>query len=162
MHSVGRRDFIQQLGKLGTLAAAGSFAGSQALASGPGERVVVGVIGCGVQGSNLAGKFAALADVKVAYACDPDQERAQKTRQSVGADQAVSDLRKVLDDKAVDAVVIATPDHWHAPAAILACQAGKHVYVEKPCSHNFRESQLLLRAARVRRWRALPAGRTAP
>jgi predicted dehydrogenase len=53
-----------------------------------------------------------------------------------------------LDDKSIAAVVIAAPDHWHAPAAILACQAGKHVYVEKPCSHNFRESQLLLTAAR--------------
>ncbi len=54
----------------------------------------------------------------------------------------------VLDDKSVDAVIVATPDHWHAPAAILACDAGKHVYVEKPQSHNLRESRLLLDAAR--------------
>jgi predicted dehydrogenase len=60
----------------------------------------------------------------------------------------VTDLRRILDDRDIDAVVIAAPDHWHAPAAILACEAGKHVYVEKPCSHNFRESQLLLAAAR--------------
>lgn len=54
-----------------------------------------------------------------------------------------TDLREVLTDPKVDAVVIATPDHWHAPAAILACEAKKHVYVEKPCSHNLKEGQLL-------------------
>jgi predicted dehydrogenase len=60
----------------------------------------------------------------------------------------VADLRRVLDDKNVDALVIATPDHWHAPAAILACEAGKDVYVEKPASHNAREGFLMVRAAR--------------
>jgi predicted dehydrogenase len=60
----------------------------------------------------------------------------------------VVDLREILDDKAVDAVAIATPDHWHAPAAILACGAGKHVYVEKPPSHNLREGRLMIEAAR--------------
>src|SRR5687768_965671 len=57
-------------------------------------------------------------------------------------------MRQVFDDKTVDAVWIATPDHWHAPAAILACEAGKHVYVEKPCAHNIREGRLLIEAAR--------------
>ena len=57
-------------------------------------------------------------------------------------------MRHVLDDKSVDAVWIATPDHWHAPATILACDAGKHVYVEKPCSHNIREGRLMIEAAR--------------
>ena len=60
----------------------------------------------------------------------------------------MTDLRKVLDDKSVDAVIVATPDHWHAPATILACDAGKHVYVEKPCSHNIREGRLMVEAAR--------------
>jgi predicted dehydrogenase len=66
----------------------------------------------------------------------------------VRAKHAVSDLRRVLDDRTVDAVVVATPDHWHAPIAIMACEAGKHVYVEKPQSHNLRESRLLVDAAR--------------
>ena len=57
-------------------------------------------------------------------------------------------MRRVLDDPAVQAVWIATPDHWHAPATILACDAGKHVYVEKPCSHNIREGRLMIEAAR--------------
>jgi predicted dehydrogenase len=58
------------------------------------------------------------------------------------------DLREILDDKNVDAVFIAAPDHWHAPATILACDAGKHVYVEKPCAHNIREGRLMVEAAR--------------
>jgi predicted dehydrogenase len=62
--------------------------------------------------------------------------------------RTVKDLRQVLDDRRVDAVLIATPDHWHAPAAILALDAGKHVYVEKPCCHNIREGRLLVEAAR--------------
>jgi predicted dehydrogenase len=63
----------------------------------------------------------------------------------------VADMRRVFDDKAVDAVVIATPDHWHAPAAILACDAGKDVYVEKPCAHNIREGRAIVEAARRNR-----------
>jgi predicted dehydrogenase len=73
------------------------------------------------------------------------------------APKAEKDMRRVLEDKAVDAVVIATPDHWHAPATILACDAGKHVYVEKPCSHNIREGRLMIDAAR-RAKRVVQAG----
>ena len=57
-------------------------------------------------------------------------------------------MRRIFEDKDVDAVWIATPDHWHAPATILACDAGKHVYVEKPASHNLREGRLMVEAAR--------------
>ena len=57
-------------------------------------------------------------------------------------------MRRLLDDKSIDAVCVATPDHWHAPATILACDAGKHVYIEKPCSHNIREGRLMIDAAR--------------
>ena len=66
------------------------------------------------------------------------------------APKAVKDMRQVLDDKKVDAVFIATPDHWHAPAAILALDAGKHVYVEKPCCHNIREGRLMADAVKRR------------
>jgi hypothetical protein len=83
-------------------------------------------------------------DVEIAYVCDVDKTRmadAAKTVEgkSKKAPKAVGDMRTILDDKAIDAVFIATPDHWHAPAAILALDAGKHVYVEKPCCHNIRE-----------------------
>src|SRR4029077_20343339 len=84
-----------------------------------------------------------------AYICDVDEARRQKAAQALGVDsrRAVSDLRKILDDKSVDAVIVATPDHWHSPAAILAVNAGKHVYVEKPISHNIREGRLLIEAS---------------
>ena len=112
---------------------------------GANEAVVVGLIGCGGRGATVAEAMGGIA-----YVCDPDQSRlaAAAKKLNVKPENAVTDLRRVLDDKSVDAVIIATPDHWHAPAAILALEAGKHVYVEKPCSHNLRESRLLVDAAR--------------
>src|SRR2546427_206109 len=62
--------------------------------------------------------------------------------------KVISDIRRALDDKSIDAIVVATPDHWHAPATILGCDAGKDVYVEKPASHNLREGRLMIEAAR--------------
>ena len=85
--------------------------------------------------------------------CDPDLGRAERAASEIEKagkkrPQVVQDLRRILEDKAIDVVTVATPDHWHAPASILACQAGKHVYVEKPCSHNVREGRLMVEAAR--------------
>ena len=69
-------------------------------------------------------------------------------RKAINTGTTVGDFRRILDDKSVDAVAIAAPDHWHGPAAIMASDAGKHVYVEKPCSHNIREGRLMVEAAR--------------
>lgn len=104
-------------------------------------------------GTNLLKSFPAQPDVEIAYVCDVDSNRmnaAAKTAESISgkAPRTEKDLRRVLEDKAIDAVIIATPDHWHAPATILACDAGKHVYVEKPCAHNIREGRLMIEAAR--------------
>jgi len=110
-------------------------------------RPVVAFVGCGGRSRSLVNGFA--DNATVGWACDPDSTRASDCQQKSGAKQVTPDLRYVLDDQSVDAVVVATPDHWHAPAAIMACKAGKHVYVEKPCSHNFREGQLLVQAART-------------
>jgi len=110
------------------------------------DTLQLALIGCGGRGSGLAQSFAKIA--KFAYACDPDESQRKRVQEGIKAGQAVADFRRILDDKAVDGVVIATPDHWHAPIAIMACEAGKHVYVEKPQSHNFRESRLLVDAAR--------------
>lgn len=112
------------------------------------QRIVLGVIGCGGRGVQLGKACGGQPDATVAYVCDPDGNRAGRAKQATGADHAVADMRRIFDDKSVDAVVIASCDHWHAPAAILACQAGKHVYVEKPCSHNLREGRMLIDAAR--------------
>lgn len=117
------------------------------------EPVRVGVIGVRGRGAGLAAEFAALPDCEVAYLCDVDSRVFEPALKAVAAakrprPKVESDLRKLLDDPALQAVIIATPDHWHAAAAILACQAGKDVYVEKPASHNFREGEWMIDAAR--------------
>jgi predicted dehydrogenase len=117
------------------------------------EKVNVAFIGVHGRGKNLIASFSALPDVNIAYICDVDERVlgpvAADVEKRVGKrPQLVGDLRRVLDDKSVNAVIIATPDHWHAPATILACDAGKDVYVEKPASHNFIEGRLMVQAAR--------------
>ena len=91
-------------------------------------------------------------NAKIVYNCDVDDTIIEKNnlfcKETIGyVPKVVKDFRKILDDKKVDAVFIATPEHWHAPMAIAALQAGKHVYVEKPCSHNPYENDLLVQAA---------------
>jgi predicted dehydrogenase len=129
------------------------LAASPAAFASANEKLVVGVMGCGGRGTGLAQLFARQPNVEVAYVCDPDEGRAGKARDAVakGAKsppKPVADFRRVLEDKAVDVFVCAACNHWHAPSTILACAAGKHVYVEKPCSHNPREGELMVAAAR--------------
>jgi predicted dehydrogenase len=150
--NMGRREFLAATAATG---AALHLTGSAAAAPAQGgtDRLVIGVIGTGGRGTGLAGAFQRQPNVTVAYTCDVDQGRAEAASGAVGkisgqAPKVVTDFRRMLDDKAVHAVVIATCNHWHAPAAILACAAGKHVYVEKPCSHNPREGELMVQAAR--------------
>jgi len=117
------------------------------------EQVVVGIMGVNGRGSDLARGFARLPDARVAYICDVDSRAVAKAVDAVADVQGdkptgVADFRRILDDSSVDVLAIAAPDHWHAPAGILACTAGKHVYVEKPCSHNAREGELFVEAAR--------------
>ncbi len=119
----------------------------------PSDRVNLAVIGVRGQGRWLAGRFAAQPDVRIAALCDVDERvyanAAKAVEERTGKrPPLLGDLRRVLDDRSVDAVVVATPDHWHAPATILACQAGKDVYVEKPASHNIREGWWMVQAAR--------------
>lgn len=111
------------------------------------KRLAVGLIGCGNRGNTLLGRLEMIDDVRVAAIADPDAQRcAAGVKRTPGAKPA-DDLRRVLDDPSIDGVIIATPDHWHAPAALLALDAGKHVYVEKPCAHNLHEAALLRDAA---------------
>ncbi len=112
------------------------------------QRVRIGVIGCGNQGTSHINALVTLDDAELVYVCDADSDRLGKAVAASKGAKGVGDLRTILDDKSIDAVTIATPDHWHAPAALLAIEAGKHVYVEKPCAHNLRESRMLLDAAR--------------
>lgn len=135
---------------LGTLAL--SVGQQSVCAAKANNKLIVGVIGTGGMGSNHVRTLAKRKDVEIAYVCDVDKNRLAAAAESVSSvagntPQPVADLRTVLDAREVDAVFIATPDHWHVPAALLALEAGKHVYVEKPCSHNVREGQLLVKKA---------------
>lgn len=120
--------------------------------SGANNKITVAVIGTNGRGiAHVQCLTRGLEGVEVAYICDVDDRaiakgiKAAEKRQKT-APKGIKDFRKLLEDKSVDAVTIATPDHWHAPMAILALAAGKHVYVEKPCSHNPREGELLIEA----------------
>ena len=113
----------------------------QAWAAQSGGDLRLGLIGCGNRSSAFLEHVVAV--------CDPDKKRLAKAANlaKVSADAAFTDMRSMLERKDLDAVIIAAPDHWHTPAALLALTAGKHAYVEKPISHNFYESQRLVAAA---------------
>lgn len=110
-------------------------------------------MGVNSRGNALAQNFASQKNCNVLHICDVDSRAitkcltALKDRQTIQAKSFV-DFRKSLESKDIDALVIAAPDHWHAPASLLAMQAGKHVYVEKPCSHNPNEGEILVKAAK--------------
>jgi predicted dehydrogenase len=124
-------------------------AASAAQVAGAGERVAVGLIGCGGRGRYVARLMAEAPGVEFAAVCDVYDPQAERARQWAGQRaRAYRDFRELLERKDLDAVLVATPDHWHAIPAVLACQAGKHVYVEKPLAHNVREGRAILAAAR--------------
>lgn len=144
-----RRMFLQDAG---AAAVAIGVSGAALGAPGANDKVTVAVIGTGGMGTGHVRALSARNDVNIAWLCDVDEKRLASAAEVVSqakvkAPQTTKDLRQVLADKTVDAVWIATPDHWHTPAALLAMEAGKHVYVEKPCSHNVREGRLLVDAA---------------
>ncbi len=143
-----RREFLEATSA--GLAVGLAAVGTATAAQGANDKVLVALVGCGGRGTHDATQFQKTPNVELAYVCDVDSARREAAAKSLGvpASRAVGDMRKVLDDKSVDIIIVTTPDHWHSPAAILACDAGKHVYVEKPISHNIRESRLLVEAAR--------------
>lgn len=119
----------------------------------PGSKdlLTIAIIGCNSRGASMAGTFAKQPGTVIKYICDVEENALNKGVKSVTDVTnknpiAVKDFRKILDDKELDAVYIAMPDHWHTPATIAACMAGKHVYVEKPLSHNPFEGELAVRA----------------
>jgi predicted dehydrogenase len=115
---------------------------------GANDRVRVGVCGLRGRGKDHIDEFAKVSNVEIAALCDVDDSILNKRRSEVGGGvRTFADVRQLLDDPSIDAISIATPNHWHALIAIWACQAGKDVYVEKPCSHNLWEGRQLVRAA---------------
>ena len=148
-----RREFLKTTAAAGLGALAAKPLGATVLSRrNAADTVVAGVIGLNGRGVVLARNLARNAGVELAYLCDVDSAVLDKSLTAVTAlnpkaPKGVGDFRRVLDDPAVNAVFIATPDHWHAPMSILANQAGKHVYLEKPSGHNPREDELVAAAA---------------
>ena len=120
---------------------------------GANERVTLGIMGVNGRGRSLAQGFASLPDAQIKYVCDVDSRVRPKIVDLIASKQgktpeSISDFRRILDDKEVDGLIVSVPDHWHAMATIHGCQAGKDVYVEKPCSHNVVEGRRMIEAAR--------------
>lgn len=117
------------------------------------EKIVLGIMGVHGRGAAIARGMIAQPNTEVGYVCDVDERTLGLIAETVGKGQGkepkqVGDFRRILDDPAIDALVVAAPNHWHAPATILGCSAGKHVYVEKPCSHTPAEGEWSVQAAR--------------
>ena len=139
-----RRDFLRDSG-LGIAGLATSASLAQGAAANQPLRVAL--VGCGGRGLALAGIFHGRDDTQLACLADCDRARLAAAARQFPDAKTVNGFREVLDDKTIDAVINATPVHWHAIGTIAACDAGKHVYVEKPCSHNLREGRLMVDAA---------------
>ena len=154
MSRQNRRTFLKRAATAGvatTFAIAGTKATRRVL--GANDRVRIAVAGINGRGQWHLKGFGQMKDVEVAYLVDPDS-RLFDSRSKIVKERAgntpvcVQDIRRALDDKGLDAVSIVTPNHWHSLMGIWACQAGKDVYVEKPCSHNVFEGRQLVEAAR--------------
>ncbi len=144
-----RRIFIQRAAQAAaTVSTLPAFSADRVI--GANDRVNVALIGCGARGPAVARLMKQAPNVSYAAICDVYETNARNARQQIGAEDAVieKDFRKILERKDVQAVHIATPDHWHAAICILACQAGKDVYVEKPLGLTIREGRAMVEAAR--------------
>src|SRR5229473_2464061 len=149
---VTRREFLDALAVSAAGLAVGTTAKSYGQVLGANDRLNFAVIGLNGRGyAHLAGLKANKKAARISHICDVDsnilRKFADSAQKEMGeAPAAEQDFRKILEQKDVDAITIATPDHWHAPMAIAGLQAGKHVYVEKPCSHNPAEGAMLVEA----------------
>ncbi len=156
MAKCSRRQFLRQTAVVAALPAC-----SWAAAAGSNDAIRVAIVGLQLKGSQHVDMFHGLDGVRVTALCDADthfmDKQAKKLRDLGERPVCYRDYRKLVEDKNVDAVVIATPNHWHALMTVWACQAGKDVYVEKPVSHNIWEGRKMVEAARKYR-RIMQAG----
>jgi len=150
---LSRRSFLKTTvtGAAG-LAAAGSFLTRPERVLGANDRVRVAVCGVHGRGNDHIMNYSKLSNVEIAAICDIDEGVTAKcvdtmVKQGIPKPATFVDIRKLLDDKSIDAISIATPNHWHTLMGVWACQAGKDVYVEKPCSHNLWEGKQIVAAA---------------
>ncbi|MGL4942547.1 MAG: Gfo/Idh/MocA family protein [Thermoguttaceae bacterium] len=145
MTQFNRRQFI---GTTLAIGAAAAFPAPALIAKNANEKVRMGFVSCGGRSGELMGQFSQFPDVDIIALCDPDQARVEAASKKFPAAKTYSDMRQLFDNKDVDAVVVATANHWHCLASIWAMQAGKDVYVEKPLSHSEWEGKQAVNAAR--------------
>ena len=150
MSKLNRRDFMK-----GTIAAGAAMAliGPNSRVRGANDDIRFAVVGTGGQGGGHIGYFNELEGVRVVALCDADraqvEKRASAFEKKYGRKvKTYTDARELLEDKNIDAISSATPNHWHSLITIWACQAGKDVYIEKPVSHNIWEGRKMIEAAR--------------
>ena len=161
MSRSSRRTFLQRsmaaIGGASAFAIAGTKSSGRVL--GANDTIRIGVAGLNGRGRSHVDEFSKMPGVQITYLIDPDtrtfgarlpgsQSHADRSSAHRQRAEAVQDIRKALDDQNLDAISIATPNHWHALMTIWACQAGKDVYVEKPCSHNIHEGRIAVETAR--------------
>ena len=144
MSVTSRRRFLKCAAAVG---AAMTLPTRTLLASSAAEQVNVGLVGCGGRGGGLLGSFSRAPGVKITGLCDVDQSRVARLAKTYPQASSYTDMRKMFDSPDIDAVVIATCNHWHCLAAIWAMQAGKHAYVEKPLGHTQWEGEQVIAAA---------------
>ncbi len=144
---MNRRTFVSA--SLGGVASVAAASGSSRRVLGANERVIAASIGVGGMGRSNLRDFLRMGDVEVTAVCDVWEHNRERARQMTGGKAAMhSDFRRVLELNDLDAVIVATPDHWHAPIVIEACRAGKDVYVEKPLALTIDEGRKMVEAAR--------------
>jgi predicted dehydrogenase len=157
MNPLTRRQFLQRSNGTGLGIAAGLTLlnnPASVRATPANDKISMAIVGCAGRGNALARGFASRDDCEITYFADVNSAMYDKHAQPIANCQGgkmpkfVQDFRKALDDPALDAIIVATPTHWHAPATVWGCQAGKDVYVEKPLCHNAWEGQQMVKAAR--------------
>src|SRR6266496_855263 len=147
MNGMKRRQFIKHMVQAGAVVSASALSADRV--TGANDCVRVGLIGCGGRGMLVARLMREAPNVDFAAVCDLNPPHLARAQEWAGSSAKVyKDFRRLLEQKDVDAVLIATPDHWHAIPTVLACQAGKDVYVEKPLAHNVREGRVMVETAR--------------
>jgi predicted dehydrogenase len=152
-----RRTFIKEASSSAFVLSVGGMLPSFSAKSyqnivGANEKIRVACMGVNSRGLAVGKNFANQKNCEVLHVCDVDSRAADICIDAIGKIQAnkpraTPDFRNALEDKDLDALIVTAPDHWHAPAALLACSAGKHVYLEKPCSHNPNEGEMLIKSA---------------
>src|SRR5437660_1237700 len=145
MKAISRRSFLKT--SVAGAAACSLSPRSWSQVVGANDNIRVAVVGINGRGGSHIDEFSKIKGVRLTAFCDVDRDVLHRRAEKLEGVEKYQDVRKLLENKDVDAIPIATPNHWHALIAIWACQAGKDVYVEKPCSHNLWEGRQLVRAA---------------